>query len=254
MGLILVGADPEIMLQREGRLISALGIIPGDKKTPYPAGGGFALQADGVSAEFNVPAADSLSSWESAICRGVELVEHFAKKAGCSITQHTFGEYGEDQLADPRSRELGCDRDYNAWDNGNPNMVDPLAPLMPYRCAGGHIHIGCQLSSEEDLWQLVKALDLLVTLPSMHLDNKERRYLYGKAGCYRQKKYGVEYRTPGNFWIFEKKYREWIYNQVHRAVQTYRDIIVSPDIENVINSHDLDGQRHFTNQYGLVTL
>jgi hypothetical protein len=54
---------------------------------------------------------------------------------------------------------------------------------------------------------LIKMLDLLVGIPCVMLDNgnqAKRREIYGKAGSYRTKKYGVEYRVLSNFWLTSK--------------------------------------------------
>ena len=45
-----------------------------------------------------------------------------------------------------------------------------------------------------------------------------RKQLYGKAGAYRPKPYGFEYRTLSNFWVFDKKLIEWVWRNTERAL------------------------------------
>ena len=40
-----------------------------------------------------------------------------------------------------------------------------------------------------------------------------------KAGCYRPKPYGGEYRTLSNFWIFDDKYISWVWRNTARALE-----------------------------------
>ena len=55
----------------------------------------------------------------------------------------------------------------------------------------GHIHIGYDNSTKETNFAIIKALDLFLGVPSLEIDLDERRRgLYGKAGCFRHKKYG----------------------------------------------------------------
>jgi hypothetical protein len=46
----------------------------------------------------------------------------------------------------------------------------------------------------------------------------ERKQLYGKAGAYRPKSYGVEYRSLSNFWIFEPELIRWVWRNTERAL------------------------------------
>jgi hypothetical protein len=62
-------------------------------------------------------------------------------------------------------------------------------------------------------------LDLFLGVPSVLMDDgEERKQMYGKAGAYRPKKYGAEYRTLSNFWIFDKKLIGWVWDQSERAL------------------------------------
>jgi len=56
-------------------------------------------------------------------------------------------------------------------------------------------------------------MDLYLGVPSVLMDKGElRKQLYGKAGAYRMKPYGVEYRTLSNFWIFSDTTIGWVWD------------------------------------------
>lgn len=78
------------------------------------------------------------------------------------------------------------------------------------------MHVGF---SGLDPVMVIRSMDLHLGVPSLQLDKGElRRKLYGKAGSYRPKPYGAEYRTLSNFWIFKDELINWVYEQTQRAV------------------------------------
>lgn len=92
-------------------------------------------------------------------------------------------------------------------------------------------------------------MDLYLGVPSVILDSasKDRRLLYGKAGCFRNKPYGVEYRSLSNFWAFERKYINWIFDTVDAVT---KDLVLNYNIKfteemeknivNCINNSDVE--------------
>ncbi len=56
---VTIGADPELFIVNEktGKIVSSIGLIPGEKGNAYKEGmpEGFGLQIDNILAEFNVP-------------------------------------------------------------------------------------------------------------------------------------------------------------------------------------------------------
>jgi len=143
----------------------------------------------------------------------------------------------------------GCDPDYNAYTKSVNDPPDFLA--TPSRCAGGHVHIGTSLTDEQAL-TVIQCLDLFITIPMLKVDDPKRRQLYGKAGAFRRKEYGVEYRTPSNHWIFTERSRQWVYDQVEYVLEHYATIELDPRIPEAINNHDIEVAEQLMQQYNIT--
>jgi hypothetical protein len=207
-----IGADPEFFLKQGDKFISSIGLIGGSKTNPRPFGeNGFAVLEDNVAVEFNIPPAHNHTEFINHIQTVMNKLQQELPQMEFSTESAVI--FDTDQLQHPAALEFGCDPDYNAWTcELNPR---PNASEQNLRSAGGHIHIGTDL----DPIQVIRAMDLFLGVPSIKLDHGTlRRQLYGKAGAFRPKSYGCEYRTLSNFWIFDKKLIEWVYNQTQRAL------------------------------------
>ena len=94
----------------------------------------------------------------------------------------------------------------------------------------GHISIGWDNPTQEQQLDAVKAMDATVGLASLLLDpDTERKKLYGKAGCFRFREYGIEYRTLSNFWIKTDESLKWAWNTTMKAI----DLVNSGKIEEI---------------------
>lgn len=85
----------------------------------------------------------------------------------------------------------------------------------------GHVHVGYEKPTQKLNERIIKFMDLYLGVPSVIVDSasKDRRLLYGKAGCFRSKPYGVEYRSLSNFWAFENTYIHWLTSTVEEITQ-----------------------------------
>lgn len=214
-----IGADPEMFFRNNEELISVINKIGGSKQVPMDIGNGCAIQEDNVAAEFCIPPASDVTSFKASIMFAMSDLQARAEKLGLTLAELTAsGEFSKEQLKSRKAREFGCDPDYNAWTldvNPRPRANNPFL-----RSAGGHVHIG----TDKDAIEVVRCADLMLGVPSVLLDpDTERRKLYGKAGCFRQKPYGVEYRTLSNFWIWKEKTIEWVYHQVESLIDLCDD-------------------------------
>jgi hypothetical protein len=246
MTQILVGCDPEVFVKRNGVFESAYGLIKGDKKNPQKVNRG-AVQVDGMALEFNIDPAHS----EDEFCINVQEVLSIMKSMvpDFEVVATPVADFSLEYLkAQPKEAlELGCDPDFNAWSGAVNPRPDGERPM---RTASGHVHIGW--SDKEDIQNgehlercrlAAKQMDFYLGLPSLFYDgDKRRREMYGKAGCFRPKAYGVEYRTLSNAWLNSKELIAWVYRATQKGMQDLMEGRVLSDkygdIQDIINSSD----------------
>ncbi|MGL5323575.1 MAG: putative amidoligase domain-containing protein [Aeromonas sp.] len=222
---VLVGADPElfIMGKKTKKFKSAHGRVPGTKANPHPVPCG-AIQIDGMALEFNIDPAATKTEFK----RNLKTVmgELKARVPQFHVMAVPTATFDKKHLAKqpPEALELGCEPDYCAYFDG-PNPRPNAA--ADFRTGSGHVHIGWTKDVDihdpehiEACRILVRELDFRLGLPSLLWDNDgKRRELYGKAGAYRIKPYGVEYRTLSNRWLSSPKLQEFVFNQVVASVE-----------------------------------
>lgn len=223
----LLGADPELFIKDgKGKLVSAWDMVPGTKDEPHKVRCG-AVQHDGLAAEFNIKPAATERAFKSNLT-AVQNQLLALLPANHSLHAIPTAHFGKAFLKKQpvEALELGCDPDYNAY-SGEVNPR-PDAGEVDFRTGAGHIHIGWCDGVEpllpahfEACRFLVKELDArLGVLSLLWDDDKERRILYGKAGCFRPKPYGVEYRTLSNKWLTSPKLVGFVYNMTIDAIRS----------------------------------
>ena len=221
----VAGADPELMLTSPtGELVSAIPIVPGTKENPHKLPHG-AVQHDNVMAEFNVNPSGTSEEFEYNIREVLrELVKMVEPN---TLTARASADFPEVALQDETAQVFGCDPDIDSW-TLLMNSIDGTAPMRSFRSAGGHFHVGKKPATAEMLdnpygkVEVVKMLDIFQGIPSIIIDDDKtapaRRSLYGKAGAYRPKDYGVEYRALGNFWVRSPNLTHLMYELADKAV------------------------------------
>ncbi|HEX8586128.1 MAG TPA: hypothetical protein VF680_17180 [Allosphingosinicella sp.] len=220
---ITLGCDPELFLERDGEIVSAIGLIGGSKDEPKPISEkGHAIQEDNVLMEFCIPPAKTVEEFTESINFVKNHLTIITAAMGCKPNYSASAILAEKELDSDKAKEFGCDPDFNVYTQG---MNEPPNAESNMRSAGGHIHIGFDKSemtmeeADETVERLVKAMDMTVGLKSLALDKDDRRKeLYGKAGCFRFKPYGMEYRTPSNFWIATDELIAWAWNTTYEAI------------------------------------
>lgn len=208
--VITIGADPEtfVLDKKSGKIVSAHDLLPGTKENPHPVAGG-AIQVDGLAAEFNTEPCATGSQFETN-CE--QVIGELRKALGGKYEvvfepAHVFDQEYYDSLPDD-PKILGCTADFNAYTQDiNPPPDTMTAPTM--RTTSGHIHVGwgSRFDPEDtnhiaDCAAVAKQLDFALGIVSLLWDpDPRRRVMYGKAGCFRPKTYGMEYRTMSNVWL-----------------------------------------------------
>lgn len=239
----LIGADPEFFIKKKyGGYTSAVGLIGGSKWEPKKIDeDGHAILEDNVAVEFNIKPASSFDEFRSSIhkvldhIRGILPGYEFSKESAVSFPQ--------EELMTPEAQMFGCEPDFDAWRECVNEK--PCADDKNLRSAGGHIHVGSDLAINNPV-AVIRAMDLFLGVPSTQLDaGTLRRELYGKAGCFRAKSYGAEYRTLSNFWIFDDSLIQWAFDGTQRALEFVEkgntiDVADGYRIQRCINTNNPD--------------
>jgi len=228
-----IGADPEIFMSQNGKFVSAHDAIPGTKMEPYRVNNG-AVQIDGMALEFNIDPAEDLDQFHKNLDMVQEQLRTMLPE-NCDFISESTVIFDRDfyETVPKKAKILGCDPDYNAYTmdvNAKP------AQDMLMRTAGGHVHIGGIPSiypedpeHMEVSGRLSRILDETVGIYSILWDKDDlRRSMYGKAGSFRPKTYGMEYRSLSNAWIFNKNLVSFVFNGVVEAIEKFFDRSYTP--------------------------
>lgn len=235
---ILIGADPELFVRQGNNFLSGHLFPCGTKAAPRETKHG-AVQVDGIALEFNVKPSASRDEF----CRNLNNVLGdlnaivSEKYPGARLEAIPTADVGKHFLkkVPKANRELGCNPDYNAYtlsENEAPNAD------LPFRTGSGHVHVGFRAYDEslmdsfehfQECARIARQLDFFLGLPSLSWDtDNKRRMLYGKAGAFRPKPYGMEYRVLSNKWVDDPKLQGFVYDQVEKAmnlIEQERDLI-----------------------------
>ncbi len=209
------GCDCEFILTLNGQYKSATSILKGNREKRERVNG-HEIFHDNVLAEVAIKYGST----------SYEVQEHFKQALTalskmvhpCKLNLAASADYPKKELQDPDAMQAGCDEEYDAYSRTTLPSQEQVVKKTPFRTAGGHIHLGGTgaLQDSIKIKLIVYALDLFVGIPSLFLDNnvlsQERRRMYGKAGSYREKPYGLEYRVLSPFWLRSPDTVELFYN------------------------------------------
>ncbi len=220
---ILMGADPEVFVKKNGVLTCAHGLVPGTKAAPHPVKRG-AVQVDGMALEFNIDPASNQAEFTRSIRTVLAELRKMVPDYDLEIASSVEFSGAVMDAAPEEAKVLGCDPDYNAYTeeiNPAPN------PDQRLRTAAGHVHIGWtrdqdpfEVAHYQSCIQLTKQLDAFLGLPACLIDQDcRRRALYGMGGAFRPKPYGCEYRVLSNWWLKSPQYSDWVYSNTKLAIK-----------------------------------
>jgi hypothetical protein len=226
--MVTIGTDPEFLVydrDNHGEVWLPYE-LQGTKEEPFDLGDGFAVHRDGATAELTVPYATSAPLAAEYLSEGIQLLESHLNTLGLGLVDWT-SEYDyshmldfSDDPYDEAFYEFGCAPDNDAYNGGRERLLkNPRVTFRRKRFAGGHIHVG-------GTWfvpDFVVAMFLDLTLAKLATYNGggpdgTRKKWYGKAGTFRTKPYGLEYRTPNNAWCFSPNKRRATYQEVENLV------------------------------------
>jgi len=242
--ITMLGTDPEVFLfdPAAQKFISSVGLVGGSKQFPRPIDEeGNAVQEDNVTVEFNTPPCKSAADFILHINKNKTWIKDLAAELGLEMLVKPSAVFDDDQLQSFEAQTFGCEPDFNAWMDGDMNPR-PNAANKNLRSCGGHVHIA--LNDGDDVLGVIQAMDLFVGCLMLDFDeDMGRRELYGRAGAFRKKSYGVEYRTASNAWIESDDRIQWVWDQTDKALEFVRNggkftEGQASDIQNCINNSD----------------
>ena len=206
------GSDPEIfVVDKDNNLIPAFAFLP-DKKNAIKADThktGWLpnnIYWDGFQAEFDTFASTCFSGQADSIHFGLQglLKAARAYDKNARLSLRTVFDIPPDMLAEgkPEHVNFGCMPSLNAY---NMKGLELPGHEVPFRPAGGHMHLAFYNLKSNDAVKIVKAMDAILGVACVSLfaqfDDPRRRTLYGLAGEYRLPKHGLEYRVLSNAWL-----------------------------------------------------
>jgi len=147
--------------------------------------------------------------------------------------------YSDEALArDPYASVLGCGASQNIY--GAPPIANAYGDNYRY----GGIHVNLELDGEFDPVQTIFKLDCVLGLNSVAVweegyreEMQRRRQYYGRAGEYRVKPFGIEYRTLPNCGIISGM---MLWRNIEKALNmdAERWMNLAPRVEEAINTSD----------------
>lgn len=240
---VTLGADPELFFEREGEIISIEGLLGGTKHKPKMISDkGHSVQEDNIMAEFNIPPSSTKEEFVDNIEFVKDYLDVIATMNGAKLNYQASAELDKKFLKTKQAKEFGCMPDFNYYlKDTNP---DPPSNGRLRTC-GGHIHIGYDNPNQDSSEDLVFAMDAILGLKSLFIDEDDkRRTMYGKAGSFRFKPFGVEYRTLSNFWIANEELINWAFINTIEAIELINTGAIeevkkySKEIESSINNNN----------------
>lgn len=243
-----LGSDPEVAVRHKasGNFICPHKLIGGTKRRPVPLGDeGNTIQLDGFAAELGIPPCHTREEFvhqHKAALR--DLNRELGRSYEVVITPTANFSKKEIDNAPEECKELGCDPDYNAYVSVKGEDGKVALPAFPetnprpsaegvlFRTFGGHVHVGWNdTPGNEDTPEHIEACRLLTVAMDYYLGavsticdpDAKRRELYGKAGAFRPKPYGMEYRSMSNWWLRDDETVGWVYDRTIQSIKQLWD-------------------------------
>ena len=207
-----IGCDPELFLERDGKVIGSERVIPEGGLDSLDLWRPTKVVRDGIQIELHPGPSTCRAGVGAGIKHGMMALLADLKAKNFEVSFKTVVDVPKEELEglSENSRVLGCLPSKNHYDSAAKLEV---GRDFTKRSAGGHIHLGftgygqndpckCLLDNRE---RLVPILDAIVGNTCVMIDRDpyaaSRRQEYGRAGEFRTPSYGLEYRTPSNFWL-----------------------------------------------------
>lgn len=267
-----VGTDFELFLRNKEthEIVSAEGYIKGSKHRPFrfdkEASPHFSTQLDNVLAEATIPPAENANEFLNGIIKAREFIQSVLPNHLEPVVQASAN-LAEKYLRTEQAMVFGCSPDFNAYTkfiNEKPFCED-----WTLRSCGAHIHTGYDgvaVKFRGDLFNyevddqrsdIVKAMDLFISVPLVIMEpDSERKLLYGKAGAFRPKPYGLEYRSPSNWYLSSDETIKWAFESTKNAFKYFGEKgplagDLPNHVEEVINTNNKSAALDLVKEFNL---
>jgi len=234
------GGDPELFLRKAGILVPACDAYGTSAKGLYASVDSGGDEYPNDSATVNDDGYQAELRYSPHPCREIIIMRirsalNRIRRDGYEAVIEPVVRLPDGYLekAPQRVTESGCNPDYCAYRDGEPNEPVQGFDKLPMRFAGGHIMVSVETGAmyskvvhQHDVIRLVKLMDRIVGIPSVimaHDDGERfRRRYYGRPGCYRwsRNRY-VEYRSLSNFWLRSPTYTWVVYGLAEMAATAF---------------------------------
>lgn len=249
---VTIGSDLELFIKdKNGDLLSAVGMFGGTKDEPKYIEEGCYIQEDNILLEANIPPVTELSEFIGYI----NYIKGYISKNYPDIDLHYSSSEmpGFDLLSSDGARTFGCDPvsivDYDENGDEIPKEIyiqeAEMKSFNRLRTGGFHIHFGYDNPTKEISREIVKLFEKNVTLPLLNkdIDKHHRRSSYGKAGEYRIKPYGLECRSLGSAFLKNDDTLKEVWEGIQKTIQDFNNgERVSKQefeiIKDIINTHE----------------
>lgn len=263
-----LGCDPELFVARDGKVIGSEKVMPeggvifrhGVTYLNANEFGENKVVMDGVQVELHPMSATCREALCTNIGKCFQYLDERLKQVKADIDFSQLIEVSQDEFdsLSGDSKRLGCMPSFNVY-KGEGGKLKVKGETYRKRSAGGHIHLGDDGSRTinkvlKDAKKLIPLMDAIVGNTSVLIDrdpaNAIRREVYGRAGEHRLPKYGIEYRTPSNYWLRDYVLMSMVMglsrfavNILHSGKKNYDEfmsVVDTDDIRKAINENDFE--------------
>jgi len=113
---ITIGSDPEIFVEENGQVISAIDLVPGSKDFPHPIDeDGHFIQTDNIALEYNIPPCNTEDEFVYHINYVKDYLEAIVTAHGFNLSTKASAEVNPIYLMHPQAQQLGCMPDLNPY-------------------------------------------------------------------------------------------------------------------------------------------